>query len=408
MEQLGISKLDLKRQNRMQVLKIIKQKGPTSRIDIANTLELTRAAVTIITNEMIEQGVITEIGESKQVPDIVQRGRKKILLDINHNFKFALGITVEENLVSIGLSTLAGEVLDKCQVEINKSTQFEELLGYIRRSFLRILSDNCLGADSVIGIGLGVAPSMYYRMQIDVVNKTADFRKLVSIFKSFTTLPVVVDNYVKGAAMANIDFQKNKDPNRHNIAFLTYGESLHFVVTNLNDPIISYDNRTDFVDNMIINPGSVMGIGSGNGNVQTELTSSAFRNKIIPYYTREDVPYLYDKTNGDISKVTRRLIYESINNGDEKIRWMYTEIMLFTAVLLNNLIFSTNPQKLVLHDFNFSESEFTYLKSIVEKVAGEEIAKLIDLSIIEDKNRFLAGSAIAIRELFFSRGGFSC
>lgn len=56
MEQHGISKLDLKRQNRMQVLKILKQRGPTSRIDIATMLELTRAAVTIITNEMIEQG----------------------------------------------------------------------------------------------------------------------------------------------------------------------------------------------------------------------------------------------------------------------------------------------------------------------------------------------------------------
>lgn len=48
MEQHGISKLDLKRQNRMQVLKILKQRGPTSRIDIASMLELTRAAVTII------------------------------------------------------------------------------------------------------------------------------------------------------------------------------------------------------------------------------------------------------------------------------------------------------------------------------------------------------------------------
>ncbi|NLZ47058.1 MAG: ROK family transcriptional regulator, partial [Clostridiales bacterium] len=50
MDQVGISKLDLKRQNRMQVLKILKQQGPTSRIDIAGILELTRAAVTIITN----------------------------------------------------------------------------------------------------------------------------------------------------------------------------------------------------------------------------------------------------------------------------------------------------------------------------------------------------------------------
>ncbi|MEI3006593.1 MAG: hypothetical protein V8T27_00745 [Ruminococcus bicirculans (ex Wegman et al. 2014)] len=43
MEQHGISKLDLKRRNRMQVLKILKQRGPTSRIDIAGTLELNKS-----------------------------------------------------------------------------------------------------------------------------------------------------------------------------------------------------------------------------------------------------------------------------------------------------------------------------------------------------------------------------
>ena len=69
MEQQGISKLDLKRRNRMHVLKILKQRGPTTRIDIAGTLELTRAAVTIITNEMIAQGIIQEIGEYKHVTE---------------------------------------------------------------------------------------------------------------------------------------------------------------------------------------------------------------------------------------------------------------------------------------------------------------------------------------------------
>lgn len=76
MEQHGISKLDLKRRNRMQVLKILKQRGPTSRIDIAGTLELTRAAVTIITNEMIEQGIIQEIGEYKHVTEKLREAEK--------------------------------------------------------------------------------------------------------------------------------------------------------------------------------------------------------------------------------------------------------------------------------------------------------------------------------------------
>ena len=54
----GISKLDLKRQNRMQILRLLRNSGPTSRIDIAREIGITKAAVTVITNEMIRQGCL--------------------------------------------------------------------------------------------------------------------------------------------------------------------------------------------------------------------------------------------------------------------------------------------------------------------------------------------------------------
>jgi len=130
LEQHGISKLDLKRQNRMQVLKILKQRGPTSRIDIASTLELTRAAVTIITNEMIEQGIIAEIGEVKNESEKAPRGRKKILIDINHNYRFVVGVTIELDIVSVGLSTLAGSVLDKRNLTLGNDSEHQEIIVY--------------------------------------------------------------------------------------------------------------------------------------------------------------------------------------------------------------------------------------------------------------------------------------
>lgn len=96
MEKRGISKLDLKRRNRMQILRVIRESGPISRVDVASALEITRAAVTIITNEMIEEGVLVEIGEAPVNAEKLQKGRRKILIDINVNSRFALGATVDE------------------------------------------------------------------------------------------------------------------------------------------------------------------------------------------------------------------------------------------------------------------------------------------------------------------------
>lgn len=408
MEQHGISKLDLKRRNRMQVLKILKQRGPTSRIDIAGTLELTRAAVTIITNEMIEQGIIQEIGEYKHVTEKAPRGRKKILIDINHHYKFVIGVTVEEDIVSVGLSTLAGAVLDKRNLAINEKTDYSTIFDFTEKSINEVLGDNCLDKNSILGIGFGIFPTMYSRLGISVEDGEPDYAKLKAAIREKTELPLVFDNSVKGTAMANIDFLKTKDINRHNIAFLQYGNTMHFVVTNLNDPIVSYDNRTNFVDKIIINPYSDRTCPCGRrGCVESELTPSATMSKLKEVFSAEKTPFLYEAARGSFENVNQDMITMAYEKDDKAVKEILNGELTLLAVLLNNLYFSTNPQKIVLHQFKFqNEKAFQKLKDAVTEIGGALVSSKIELSIIEDKHRFLSGCALAIRELFFNRGGF--
>ena len=111
MDSLGISKLDLKSQNRMQILRLLRNNGPISRIDIAHTIHITKAAVTIITNEMIREGILIEIGEQAPTGK-VSRGRKKILLDIHSTWRLVLGISLHGGWVDVGLCTLNGSIVE--------------------------------------------------------------------------------------------------------------------------------------------------------------------------------------------------------------------------------------------------------------------------------------------------------
>ena len=61
----------------MQILKLLRQHGPTSRIDISRSLELTRAAVTIITNEMMENGILYKKERQTQTEKKQPEGEKK-------------------------------------------------------------------------------------------------------------------------------------------------------------------------------------------------------------------------------------------------------------------------------------------------------------------------------------------
>ena len=408
MEQQGISKLDLKRRNRMQILRILKEKGPTSRIDIANELELTRAAVTIITTDMIEQGIIYELGEYQHTSARAPRGRKKILMDINYHYKFVLGVTIEENIISVGLSTLSGDVLDKRNLKINDKTTDQAIFDYIEVSLKQVLSDNCLERDSVLGIGFGVHPSMYSRMKTKVVDGVPDYSEAKAFVEKYTELPIVFETSIMGTALANIDFRKEPDPDCNNIGFIQYGNEIHFLSTYRNQPVETYYNRTEFVNKMIVDPDARDICPCGRrGCVENELTVKAVRREIDNTYSKDQTPFLYRETNGKVENITSELIMQAYRNGDKGVVNALNRALTLMGVLINNLNFFANPQKIILHLFYFeSEIAFDIMKDGVEKIAGKDIADKLELSIISKNNRFLSGCAIAVRELFFDKGGF--
>lgn len=409
MVQHGISKLDLKRRNRMQVLKILKQNGPTSRIDIANELELTRAAVTIITNEMIEQGIIVELGEYKHVAEKAPRGRKKILIDINYHYKFVVGVIIEEDIISVGLSTLSGEVLDKRNMNVTSETKTDEMTKYIERSVHKILSDNCLDKTSVLGIGIGIYPDMYKRVGLEVTGGKPDYSKFKEMVAEYTELSVVFDNSVKGSAWASIDFERNKDSECNEIGFLQLGNNYNYVGVNFNESIITYENRTEFIEKIIVDPfaSEVCTTCGRRGCVENEITQQAIMDKIRKAYSKDKTPYLYQVTKGDVSKLSKPIISAAYVNGDKDVVKIVDKSLVLFGALINNLFLSSNPHKIVLHNFDFNEgNDFEFIKAGVAKIAGDKIANSLVISNIDKKHRFLSGCALAIRDLFFDKGGF--
>ena len=68
--------------NRKNIFKIIFKKGPISRIGISRMLKISRPTVTNYINELIEEGLIAEIGKSKST---ALGGKRAVLVDLNGN-----------------------------------------------------------------------------------------------------------------------------------------------------------------------------------------------------------------------------------------------------------------------------------------------------------------------------------
>lgn len=404
MEKCGISKLDLKRRNRMQILRVIKEFGPISRVDVASELHITRAAVTIITNEMIEEGVLVEIGEAPVNTEKLQKGRRKILISINDNYKFALGAFVSENEVSIGLSTLSGAVLDKASMTIDDKTMTKDIISFIINKSNEMMDNSCLKSDKILGLGIGIVPSMWGRLKIFYKDGVLDFSSFIDKISSGVDLEIRCGNAVGLLALASNDFE-NYSGYQNNQVFISYGNQINMAVLNKNVLSSDYMSYTYMIERAIINPNGRQMDGYPDGSVKAELSKTAFMNAIAEVYSKDKTPVLYEQSNGDKTNISIDAISSAVIRGEEPVVNIVNRFIANFAIFLNNLSCMHFAQRITLHNVELSERQLDFLKRGIAKHVGEDIAEKLVLSRIDNKNLFIGGCAFIIQESFYFKGG---
>ncbi|MDD6345628.1 MAG: helix-turn-helix domain-containing protein [Oscillospiraceae bacterium] len=404
MEKCGISKLDLKRRNRMQILRVIKEFGPISRVDVASELHITRAAVTIITNEMIEEGVLVEIGEAPVNAEKLQKGRRKILIGINENYKFALGACIEEREVSIGLSTLNGAILDKASMIIDDKTMTKDIISYIISKSNEMMDNSCLKKDNVLGLGIGIVPSMWGRLKIFYKDGVLDFSSFIDKIACGVDLEIRCGNAVGLLALASNDFE-NYNGYHNNQVFISYGNQINMAVLNKNVLSPDYMSYTYMIERVVVNPDGRQIDGYPDGSVKAELSKTAFMNALAEIYSKEKTPVLYEQSGGDKNSITIDALSNSVIRGEEPVVNLVNRFIAGFAVLANNLSCLHFAHRIILHNVELSERQLDYFKRGIAKYVGEDTAEKIILSKVEKKCNFIGGCALVIQDCFYYKGG---
>ncbi|MBM3152357.1 MAG: ROK family protein, partial [Chloroflexi bacterium] len=125
--------------------------GGISRVEIARTLDLSRAAVTSIVSDLLETATIRE-AESR----IGQSGRPPIVLEINPARGYVVGVDFGATHLSLLLANMGAQVLDDLEVDLEISRGPQECLAEADRLLRGLLHRAGLSLDQVLAIGVGV------------------------------------------------------------------------------------------------------------------------------------------------------------------------------------------------------------------------------------------------------------
>ncbi|MGI5895063.1 MAG: winged helix-turn-helix transcriptional regulator [Candidatus Merdivicinus sp.] len=382
----GISKLDLKRRNRMQILRLLRRNGPTSRIDIAREIGITKAAVTIITNEMIQDGILYEKGEQRN-PDVrATRGRKKILLDICATYKVDLGIVLEGHSLYIGVSTLWGEVIEKQTVSVAPGASREEILIQMEEVYRQLLYKNDLKADQITGVGVCIDPHYFPLLKI-TGDTTLNYSEFLEYLQRFIQVPITFGTLVEGAAMAEMDYWQHLTVPSDEMLLVRCCECIEGAV------VIGQELYRG-------SSGQAMKISEKDRNAAIE----DFWQKVQKIFSPEKTPMLWKVTEGNPNRLKTLLREGRLQECDEPVQKLMGELIQRRTENLELVVHFFDPGKIVLLAVYPSEKWFAdTLHAQLQKALPNYT--VLD-SKLDERNLFLAGAALATRAFFGDRGGY--
>lgn len=180
--------------------------GSSPRIDIAKALSLTKASVTLVTNVMLEKGIIIEQGEIFEENKKTIRGRRKILLSINPDYKVTVGVVILQDKIVIGITNLKGDVFVKNSILFTFNSQ-DELVGKIAFELDLLLKNNLIDINNVLACGVVVSKNV---MQT-IVGETLEIKMdgLKNAISDAVPYNVVIDTMAKSCLISQRVFGKS-------------------------------------------------------------------------------------------------------------------------------------------------------------------------------------------------------
>ena len=181
----------LRSDNRALLLNRIRRQ-PVSRAQLAKETGMSNAAFTMITNDLIAQGQLREIGTADS-----EKGRRPILLDIVADYRYAVGVSLHRKRLQVLVTDLKGTLVRCTQERTGRFSTADEAVGWACRTIREELAQLQIPFSRVAGIGISSPGPLDYREGVILTPPNLPLfhhLPIVSRFRREFSLPVFLEN----------------------------------------------------------------------------------------------------------------------------------------------------------------------------------------------------------------------
>lgn len=180
------------------VLRTIVRKGEMTRVELAHETGLTPAAISNITRELIERGLLNEVGISRGK----RAGANAYLLDFPHDQPILGIIHQGVSALRLALCNLRGQILDRCVIATPTRYTPEWAVTSIAEALHALLRTNGYQPDALLGIGAALVGLIDGEQGMVKRAPSLGWERVAmsAMLESVMRCPVVLENNVRAMA----------------------------------------------------------------------------------------------------------------------------------------------------------------------------------------------------------------
>lgn len=390
-----------KKSNRTRILEFMFRHAPVSRATIAENTDITPATVTTTTSSLISENVIFSLGETEHSTETTP-GRKRILLDLNPNYKYGIGIEFTEKHITFCITNLKGQIID--HITLNTTNEeITHITEYIAYHIENLMTRNQDIASQIIGIGIAVPGKLN--------NTKTEFLSDYQVWHSFNLqklkdqfdLPIILENNVRSMAYGQYLFKPKSYP--ENFAFFHIGMGMH-CASIVNGELFKENNYiAGEIGHTIVQVDGRRCECGKYGCLQTYASERWLLQATKLLYQNDCSAILKSLVNSEDS-ITTQHILTAYTLGDPIINQYISEALKYLSITVSNIYIILHPSKVFLHGELFHNEEICkeLLSQINTQLAflGNNYSNSIEIVPYSSLNGAIGASALAINTYFIN------
>ncbi len=398
--------------NRSLILRLILKRGPVSRLTLSRLTRLSSAALTILTGELIEEGLLIEVGGEEENTGFAangnKAGRKSMPLDLNPWTGRTLGVHITPRIVRIGMVNLKGEILDEERLGPADSNP-SMTLNYIAEAAEALMRRNNLNRGDLLGMGVGAVGLVDSARGINVRALSLGWENvpLKDKLERALGLPVYVDNNVRGMAMAEFLFGSGRIQNFRNIAVVYIGAGIGCGLIVEGKLYRGSSDAAGEIGHTIVDAQGKLCYCGSRGCLETIVGETAMLQATQEAASCNPDGLLSKYINGAPTPPTIEQVIEASLDGDAAATGLIENAGKVLGIVIVNLVKVINPDLVILSG-RVTRGTRLFVDKVEEAVKhsgappGPEVSVMT--SSMGDNIGMVGAAALALHQFFYSPG----